>query len=202
MCDARSRESVEAGPGQPGPLRAEREKPAEPRPRSPEVTVPGGDKPAPRSGWMSVDVGCGRGAAAPSSSPMSSTGSRTDLFERFERDPLARQHDLEVQGARLGVRGLGRAFRGSCWRGVAGGGWLLTEVGARRGEQQRMVVAAPLFGEPAGTRSGSSSRCASRLARRRARPGTGGARTGTAKDPELPKRGRGSRRSPAPAALG
>ena len=37
-------------------------------------------------------------------------GTRTDLFERFERDPLAR-HDLEVQALVSGVRGSARIPR-------------------------------------------------------------------------------------------
>ena len=64
-------------------------------------------------------------------------GTRTDLFERFERDPLAR-HDLEVQALVSGVRGSARIPRLVLCR-VAGGGWLLTEIGSRRGEPPRIV---------------------------------------------------------------
>ena len=67
-------------------------------------------------------------------------GTRTDLFERFERDPLAR-HDLEVQALVSGVRGSARIPRLVLAR-VAGGGWLLTEIGARRGERAAARVAA------------------------------------------------------------
>jgi hypothetical protein len=64
-------------------------------------------------------------------------GTRTDLFERFERDPLAR-HDLEVQALVSGVRGSARIPRLVLAR-VAGGGWLLTEIGSRRGDPPRIV---------------------------------------------------------------
>ena len=64
-------------------------------------------------------------------------GTRTDLFERFSRDPLAR-HDLEVQALVSGVRGSARIPRLVLAR-VAGGGWLVTEIGARRGDAPRIV---------------------------------------------------------------
>ena len=71
-------------------------------------------------------------------------GTRTDLFERFERDPLAR-HDLEVQALVSGVRGSARIPRLVLSR-VAGGGWLLTEIGSRRGDPPR-IVSPRVFGD-------------------------------------------------------
>ena len=64
-------------------------------------------------------------------------GTRTDLFERFERDPLAR-HDIEVQALISGVRGSARIPRLVLSR-VGGGGWLLTEIGPRRGDPPRII---------------------------------------------------------------
>jgi hypothetical protein len=80
---------------------------------------------------------CGRGRSDAIELTDVVDGTRTDLFERFERDPLAR-HDLEVQALVSGVRGSARIPRLVLAR-VAGGGWLLTEVGARRGEPPRLV---------------------------------------------------------------
>lgn len=64
-------------------------------------------------------------------------GTRTDLFDRFDRDPLAR-HDIELQALVSGVRGSARIPRLVLSR-VAGGGWLLTEIGTSRGDPPRIV---------------------------------------------------------------
>ena len=64
-------------------------------------------------------------------------GSRTDLFEMFERDPLAR-HDLELQVLVSGVRGSNRIPRLVVAQ-VARGRWTVFEIRRERGAEPRQV---------------------------------------------------------------
>lgn len=62
---------------------------------------------------------------------------RTDLFEAFDRDPLAR-HDIELQTMISGVRGSSRIPRFVLSR-VEFGRWLVTQISAERGGPATIV---------------------------------------------------------------